>query len=58
MFFFLTETSNAENKAFNIYRHACKNSHMVIISFYSRYITVNLSLKYVWDWHPLPSTLF
>ena len=35
------------------YRHACKNSHVVIISFlYSRYLTVNLRLKNVWDWHP------
>ena len=31
MFFFLTETSNAENKA-TVY-FACKNSHVVIISF-------------------------
>ena len=35
--FFLTEASNAENKATvyisNIYRHACKNSHVVIVSF-------------------------
>ena len=47
VFFFLTETSSAENKAtvyFIFYRHACKNSNVVIIS----------RLKYVWDWHPYP----
>ena len=46
---------------FNIYRHACKNSS----HFYSRYITVNLRLKYVWfsgyptdtPYPPLPSLL-
>ena len=49
-YFFLTETSNAENKA-TVYliftdmparTHTWSSSH-----FYARYITVNLRLKYV-----------
>ena len=39
--FFLTETSNAENKA-TVYL-ICKNSHVAHL-IYSRYITVNLWL--------------
>ena len=47
--FFLTETSNAENKAIVQFTgmpartRTWSSSH-----FYSRYITVNLRLKYVW----------
>ena len=48
--FFLTETSNAENKAtvYLIFTDMLARTHTWSSShFYSRYITINLRLKYV-----------
>ena len=50
MFFFLTETSNAENKAteYLIFTDMPARTRMWSPShFYSRYITLNIRLKYV-----------
>ena len=61
VFFFLTETSSAENKAtvYLIFTNMPARTHTWSSShFYSRYITVNLRLKYVWTVIPtLPSLL-
>ena len=66
VFFFLTKTSNAENKAtvYLIFTDMPARTHTWSSSlFYSRYITVNLRLKYVWfsgyptDTPPFPSLL-
>ena len=51
VFFFLTETSNAENKitVYLIFTDMPARTHTWSSSlFYSRYITVNFRLKYVW----------
>ena len=49
--FFLTATSS--HRIFNIFTDMPARTHRWSSShFYSRYFTVNLRLKYVWDWHP------
>ena len=47
------------HRIFNIFTDMPARTHTWSSShFYSRYITANLRLKYVWDWHPYPPLPF